>query len=369
MPTAVDFITGEITIDRADMPVIQVSPEIRELDVNTFRLELKDLEASADGMPWPDTHAHKGETVLSGITYARFFEIIPYYFLTFEDGQYTVNVIGANNNIADVATENQVRLIINNSAGLINLAEAGRIDYTEQYVWVDTEKLTQGIGTQQEPFNTLAAAIDYMENNNIKLMKVLADITIDRNVKNFVVEGVGDPAVDFAGFDVDKSIFRNCELTGIMAGAIHAQGCILDGAGGLNGRFDSCGLRNTNTLAVSGAVTLDRPFSLVAGLSRPTISMNASNIGSTLSIRGHSGGLNIADCNNVSNEVTVEMEQGKLELLASCTNGNISCRGLAQFTDSSAGSTVDTGALLDPFTTNVKLDNNFAISASLWGKP
>lgn len=115
--------TKRIFIPRADMPIVQSSPEIRELNVNSFRIALKNMEASVDGMPWPDTHRHVTETTLSGTVYARLIEILAPYTVEFEDGQYSVRTVGANHNILDVKINNQVSLAVQNSAGLINSPE------------------------------------------------------------------------------------------------------------------------------------------------------------------------------------------------------------------------------------------------------
>jgi len=79
MAVSVDWITGVITVPRADMTLIQASPEVRELDTTAFFDELKLLEASAEGMPWPDTQRHNLSYTISGITYAESLEIIPPY--------------------------------------------------------------------------------------------------------------------------------------------------------------------------------------------------------------------------------------------------------------------------------------------------
>jgi hypothetical protein len=121
MAVSVNWITGVITIPRADMPIIQVSPEVRELDTAVFFDDLKDLEASVEGMPWPDTQRHNLPYTISGITYAESLEIIPPYSVTFEDGTYAVSLKGTNNNLIDVANTNQVRILANNSAGLIDV--------------------------------------------------------------------------------------------------------------------------------------------------------------------------------------------------------------------------------------------------------
>ncbi len=139
MATTVNWITGEITVPRADMPIIQVSPEVRELDTSAFFDDLKNLEASEEGMPWPDTQRHNLSYTISGVQYAEAIEVIDPYFVTFEDGQYRVSLSGSNNNIIDVATANQVGILGNNSAGLIfNQGQSigqGDLDNIADAVW------------------------------------------------------------------------------------------------------------------------------------------------------------------------------------------------------------------------------------------
>jgi hypothetical protein len=123
MAITIDWNTKIITIPQSDLTFI--SPNIYELDVNWFRLQLKELEQSEEGMVFPDTHEHVRETVLSGVTYARQVKIINGYTVTFEDGPYTVRCVGANHNLGDVKNVNQVSLIIGNSAGLIVTSSSG----------------------------------------------------------------------------------------------------------------------------------------------------------------------------------------------------------------------------------------------------
>lgn len=119
--TGVATTPYRIFIPKADLTVLQAGPpEILELNVNDFRLALKDLEASEQGILWPNTHDHSTARVLSGVTYARIVEILPPYSVEFEDGQYQVNCVGANHNLGDVKVVNQVSLLIGNSGGLIS---------------------------------------------------------------------------------------------------------------------------------------------------------------------------------------------------------------------------------------------------------
>lgn len=118
---SVNWATKVITVPRADLSF--VSAGLYQLDVDAFRLALKDIEDSADGMAYPDTHKHNTAVILSGVTYSRTFEIINGYTVLFEDlGPYTVRCVGANHNIADVKVVNQVSLLVGNSAGLITVA-------------------------------------------------------------------------------------------------------------------------------------------------------------------------------------------------------------------------------------------------------
>lgn len=122
---SVDWGTRVITVPQADLSL--VSGSLYELDVDDFRLALKDLEDSDEGMSFPATHRHNTEVTLSGVTYARSVEIINGYTVTFEDTgtPYRVRCVGANHNISDVQNLNDVSLIIGNSAGLIVVGGAG----------------------------------------------------------------------------------------------------------------------------------------------------------------------------------------------------------------------------------------------------
>lgn len=115
-----DWGSRVIFVPKTETTLIQSVPtEVRQLDIDTFRLALKSLEDSGDGMHFPATHNHNTEVVLSGITYARIIELINGYTVTFEDGQYAVNLVGANSNIGDKINLNQVSVRASNSAGLV----------------------------------------------------------------------------------------------------------------------------------------------------------------------------------------------------------------------------------------------------------
>ena len=121
MAITIDWATKIINVPKADLTLIQSAPtEIREMNVNTFRLWLKDIEDNVEGLPFVDTHRHNTQVVLGGLTLARVVEILSPYTITFENGLYAVNLVGANNNIADKMNVNNVSVRSSNSAGLIS---------------------------------------------------------------------------------------------------------------------------------------------------------------------------------------------------------------------------------------------------------
>ena len=121
MAITINWATKVISVPKADMSLVSSTPfEIRELDIDTFRLRLKDLEDEAEGMPYPTTHNHNTAVTVGGVTLARVVEIINGYTVTFEDGSYAVNLIGANSNVGDVVNLNTVSVRASNSAGLTN---------------------------------------------------------------------------------------------------------------------------------------------------------------------------------------------------------------------------------------------------------
>lgn len=125
MAITINWATKVISIPQADLNFI--SGTLYELDVNAFRLILRDLEDDSEGIPFDQTHSHNTEVTIGVIVFARFIEIINGYTITFEDGQYAVNLTGANNNISDVTNVNQVSIRSNNSAGLTNNTAVNQI--------------------------------------------------------------------------------------------------------------------------------------------------------------------------------------------------------------------------------------------------
>lgn len=119
----VNWATKVVTILKSDMTLL--SGTLYELDLATLQLILKAHEASEEGIVFEDIHLHNPPVGVGSITLARVLQFINNYTVTFEDGQYAVDLEGANSNIGDVVNRNQVSFFSKNSAGLIDAAVLG----------------------------------------------------------------------------------------------------------------------------------------------------------------------------------------------------------------------------------------------------
>jgi len=133
MAVTIDWGNKIIEIPKDYLTVI--AGTLYELDTDQLRLDLKSLEDSEEGMMFEDTHRHNTSVTVAGVTYARFIEIINGYSITFEDGQYTVRLVGSNNNFFDVENgilnQNQVQVIAGNSAGLVVISSGSGLSTAE----------------------------------------------------------------------------------------------------------------------------------------------------------------------------------------------------------------------------------------------
>jgi len=139
---SVDWSIKVINVPRNDMPIVQASPEIRELDLDSFRLTLRDLEDDEAGMPWVRTHNHVAPIGVGNFQLARVVEIVNDYTITFEDGQYAVNIVGGNSNVGDRVNVNQVSVRTANSTGLVQAGTA--LSVAEQAMLMELWRL-QGL--------------------------------------------------------------------------------------------------------------------------------------------------------------------------------------------------------------------------------
>jgi hypothetical protein len=155
MAISINWGTSEINVPKADLTL--VSGTLYKLNTDAFRLALKALEVTNNGIVSLRTHKHNTEVTIAGTTYARTLELINNYFITFENGFYSVRLEDSNNNFFDIEngilTQNNVQVIPTNSAGLIvntvisgsGVTEQDKLDIADR-VWDEntSEHLTLG---------------------------------------------------------------------------------------------------------------------------------------------------------------------------------------------------------------------------------
>jgi hypothetical protein len=152
MAISINWLTKVISIPKADLTL--VSGTFYTFDTDQFRLDLRAIEKTVEGIDNLITHKHNTESIIAGTTYARGLRIINGYTLTFEDGAHSVQLEGSNNNFWDIGggilNQNQVQVIPTNTAGLIvvtsgsGVTEQDKIDIANK-VWINAlRSLTSG---------------------------------------------------------------------------------------------------------------------------------------------------------------------------------------------------------------------------------
>lgn len=345
MAVSIEWGTKIISVPRTDMLLVQSVPsEIRELDIDAFRRELKGLESSEEGMPFPDTHRHNTIVTLSGVTYARVIEIINGYTITFEDGQYAVNLVGANSNIADVTNVNQVSVRSANSAGLTYSKEVEDQSYLDGRIWIDTNNGRAGTqyprGTPSDPLDNVSDANFIINARNMRHRYWLdGNITLrsdnDTDPQDWMGSAPVNASIYLDGVSTARSIFRRVALTGACNGNFSLQDGVLQDVNNFEGDASTSGIGGTITLpsgVLTQLYTFHKCFSIVPGTGTPFLDFNnATNI--MMQFRGYTGGMTFLNLNDPSAAITVDLDSGHLKLDASCVAGTVVVRGDGHITN------------------------------------
>lgn len=294
MALSVNWNTFVILVPKADLTPL--GGNLFELNVDAFRKELKSIEASEEGAPFPDTHRHVTETVLSGFTYARLVEILSPYTIEFEDGQYVVQTTGANHNIADVKVANQVSLVVQNSAGLINSPDIQYSSFNGG-VTIDPINGTDGtefpIGTQRRPVKTLADAVAILSARGLENIYPVGDLTV-ANVDASGYRFVGrSPSANTITVNSNATVvgceFTRCTIQGTFDGLVLMEYCVVKDIAMVEGIIEHSGIEGTITLSGGPKLTVVDCYDSLTGFGTPTIDFGGS--GTALLVRRYNGGI------------------------------------------------------------------------------
>jgi hypothetical protein len=238
--------------------------------------------------------------------------------------------------------------IVDTSGGTLTVAQDRLLQdihgQTQRRVYIDTENSPGGqYGYQQDPFNNFTDAVDYMEANGLQIMGLETDATVDRQLRNFEIDGIGRlPQLDLNGQVMDGCTVRNCAITGTQGvnggpGQLIAFECQFtnvtdfEGAGSLIGGIGTISFRNGTSSILNELL----PF--VAGQA-VTLSLTPSTSPDgpvTLGIQNASGSFIITDMDNAGDQIHITMKQGTVTIDSSCTAGSVVIAGETQIIDNS----------------------------------
>lgn len=361
MAITIDYSTFTINVPRTDMLLVSSSPtEIRELNINDFRQELNDLMDDVEGMAHPTNHEHTAPKTVAGVTLARVVEIINGYTITFEDGQYNVNIVGGNSNISDVVNKNQVGVNTANSAGLQDpfALQAGAY---EGEVTIDVTSTITGTtfpkGTHAFPVNNLADALAIAQERGLERFRIVANATFSSGDFSDGYTFFGDnPNVTVtlnAGVDISGCTFRNLTIQGTLDNSNTLRECVILDLNLFNGYIFQCGISGTLSLGGTATAAIMQSFSLVAGggaAEYPEIDLGGV-CQTPLLIRDWNGGIGFKNCSDLQSSVSVDASSGRVVFANTITDGTYTVRGVADVEDNSVGATVN------DLTLNAKVNN------------
>lgn len=348
---SIDWENKIISIPKNDLTLIQSSPtEVRELSLVTLFGWLRDAEMSDTGMLYPFILEYTKPASIGGITLAPVVKITNGYTITFEDGQYAVNLVGANSNLADNANVNQVSVRTSNSAGLVQTREIEHAAFNNQVV-IDVINGVSGttypIGTLQKPVNNLADAkfIANLRGFNTFFVKGTLTIGATDNVNLFTFDGLGQEntaVVLTSGCTTSKTSFRNLSISGRQNGETHYFKCDINELTNVHCVFDSCRLIGPMRMHQSYADTTVLINCYTGDVAGQTFVVDLTNSPCHMTFQNFYGKMQFTNMNKpTAGVVTVNMGAGKVLIDSTCVTGAIKVRGTGELLDSSAGTIVD----------------------------
>jgi hypothetical protein len=266
-----------------------------------------------------------------------------------------------------IITLNGGTALLNNSdVGIIKTELDQSLDY-EGVVWVDFIDGQAGqsypLGTSADPINNIADAVAVGNNYGINHIRIIkGNGTANVFMPNYIVEANNPQAtvITIMGDLTDpthignyrNTKFINLTLTGTACGCNwYAEGCLLKDVYQVAGLFDKCGFIGTVGLSSRIDEETGEPFpsifyqcvSGIAGFASPTLDM-VLGLPTQTSIRAYSGGLTLENADHPQDVASIEFTAGKLHVQPSCTNGEVSVRGVVKIVDNGGGIVIDDSA-------------------------
>lgn len=327
MAISINWVTGVIFVPRADGVLLSTVPnELRQYDVNDIQSQIRFLESSEEGRPFPIAVRYSAARTLGGSTFAGFVEITDYYFFEFEDGVYRATLVGDNNNILDRTLLNSVSVQSNNSAGLINQDTLLAGAYVGEVV-IDIVNGQAGtatpIGTRKVPSNNLADAKTIADRLGIHRLKIARSMTLATVDLSAGYEFEGDSALTVvvtldASANLVNCVFSNLTIQGAADGMTAIRRCNVLDITGFSGELWQCSISGKVTAAAGSLVTIAECFSNVpGGGAGQTAELDLNGSGS-LVLREFVGGMALSNYTG-GGDVSMDFGSGRLIVEATVT--------------------------------------------------
>jgi len=174
-----------------------------------------------------------------------------------KDGQYAVNLVGANSNVGDVVNVNQVSVRSSNSAGLQDLNSLQAASYGGK-VALDVGSSFSGtvfpVGTTAFPVNNSVDANQIAINHGIRTILIMCSMTMATGVwsSGFTFEGISPVVTTLtlaAATDITNCTFTNITIEGVMDNANTIKDCHVLDVTFFNGEIHTSALEGKITLA------------------------------------------------------------------------------------------------------------------------
>lgn len=193
------------------------------------------------------------------------------------------------------------------------------------------------IGTASIPVNNevdMFAIAARLGLNHIKIVNSL--FTADRDMIGWDIGGQGLLAhLETEGFDMTNTFLHDIDVCGDFAASSGVRVDRAHRVDALNfqGHIHNSGMGLDITLQ-AGETVFVRCFSLIVGTGTPVINCQDNVV--DVSFRGWHGGLEITNFTQVANDMSVDLDSGRLVLGSTVTQGDIVVRGVGELEDNSA---------------------------------
>jgi hypothetical protein len=346
----IDYSTFIIFVPKAYTQFVSINPstglELRQVNLTTFAQDIADLQDDAEGA-WASTaFEYTAPVSVGGVQLAPVVVILSPYTVEFEDGQYAVNLSGANTNVQDVSIVNQVSIRPNNSAGLTFSDVINEQSYQDASIWVDSQDGLAGTqfprGTPTDEVNNLADAVIIANRLGLNKFHLRGTVNAVSNIGINRFEMLGTSPTEAiivaaSNFEINGCAFERLAIRGSIVGRGSFKDCSLGkttNLTGVQGIFDNCALAGHITLdaATTEPIMFKDCVSAIAGSSKPLLDCNGVVTG--INFSRYAGGLSVTNFNNAAGTMTLDMASSDVVINSTtCTAGELVIRGISRVTD------------------------------------